>query len=157
MALFHSCPVLLDVGSLILPGNYGRIILETGDSHSLWFREQALELVRQQRFPGKPSRFSSCFCCTSLETARFYMSVPARQGRIGMLPVLYEVEKADPAAIEHIADFNVVQPLPGRSETMEQIAIRYWEASLWVAIADAPGIRCEELVTSSPLRVVQRL
>jgi hypothetical protein len=114
-----------------------------------------LEEVRRQRFPEKPSRMESTFCCTNLDTAKFYMRVPAMQGRLAMAPVLYEVEKVDPTAPEHLTDFNVVQPLPGRPENMTEIAVRYWEASLWVTISDAPGIRCEELVTPSSLRIMR--
>lgn len=88
-----------------------------GSSHTLWQREQTLEEIRQQQFPAKPSRLASTFCCTNLDTARFYMNVPALQGnRATLHPVLYEVEKVNPYAIEHIADFNVIQPLPGRPD-----------------------------------------
>lgn len=158
MPLFHSSPVLLDIGSIILPGNYGRIINLMGNGHPLWQREQTLEEVRQQCYPVKPSRLRSTFCCTSLDTARFYMSVPALQGnRSALFPVLYEVEKVAADAVEHIADFNVVQPLPTRPETMAEIAVQYWEASLWITVADAAGIRCEEMVTPSPLRIIRRV
>jgi hypothetical protein len=85
------------------------------------------------------------------------MRVPALKGQQGMHPVLYEVETIEPDAPEHRADFNVVEPLAGRSETMGEIATMYWEASLWITISDAPGIRCEELVTSSPLRIIRLL
>jgi hypothetical protein len=157
MALYHSAPILLGNGSIILPGNYGRIVNAVGKNHVLWRSEMELEAARKQRFSEKPSRLTSAFACTSIDTARFYMHVPAFQGRLAFSPVLYEVEKAEPDAPEHRTDFNLIQPLPRRRETMSEIATLYWTAGLWITITDAPGIRCEEVVTPSPLRVVRRI
>jgi hypothetical protein len=123
--LFHSSPTLLGAGSVIMPGNYGRIIRATGKAHPYWERERVLEEVRKQRYSKKPSRLTSTFCCTSLDTARFYLRVPALKGEQSMHPVLYEVEKVEQDAPEHRADFNVVQPLPRRPETMSEIATMY--------------------------------
>jgi hypothetical protein len=156
-SIFHSSPVLLAPGSIVLPGNYGRIIRHVGPAHSHYNREMILEHVRAQHFDDKPSRLESCFACITVESARFYMNTMA--GKPGSLsaPVLYEVEKVDPGAPDHRADFNVVQPLPRRSETMEEIAHLYWRAALWCDIAGHPGLRCEEVVTTSPLRILRRL
>jgi hypothetical protein len=90
-------------------------------------------------------------------TARFYMKVNA--ATLGGLsaPILYEVEKMDPNAPEHHVDFNVVEPLPRHPASMDEIARLYWTAGLWVTIPDAPGIRCEEVVTSSPLRIIRQV
>lgn len=149
--LFHCAPVLLASSSVVLPGNYGRIIRETGQTHSHWHRETILEQVRMQRFPDKPSRLTSSFSCSSEATARCYRS------RLDPRSILYVVEKVEPDAREHRADFNVVQPLARRSETMEQVADLYWRAALWCNIPEWPDIRCEEVVTSSPLRVIRQL
>jgi hypothetical protein len=157
MPLYHSSPVLLEIGSVVLPGNYGRILYARGKAHPLWERERTLEQVRKQRYSAKPSRLTSTFSCTSLDTARFYARVPSLKGEVALYPVLYEVEKVDPAAIEHRADFNVVQPLAGRPETMSEIATMYWEATMWINVAGAPGIRCEEMVTHSALRILRQV
>ncbi len=118
-----------------------------------------LETVRKNKFPTKPSRLTSTFACSNLDTARFYMNISANQGKAAstLSAILYEVEKVEPDAVEHRADFNVVQPLPIRPETMTEIATLYWTAGLWITIADYPGIRCEEVVTPSPLRIVRRI
>jgi hypothetical protein len=155
MPLYHSCPTLLGPGSIVLPGNYGRIIREVGPAHPLWSREQELERVRTDAFPDKPSRLDATFACTTLDTARFYANLPQVRGTSH--PVIYEVEKVDAKAPEHRADFNVVQPLPRRSETMTEIAALYWAAALWATIADNPNIRCEELVTPSALRIIKQV
>jgi hypothetical protein len=138
-----------------MPGNYGRIIRIVGPAHPLWQRELTLEEVRKLEFPRMPSRLDSAFAYTSLDTARFHMSLPQVRGH--MFPILYEVEKVDENAPEHRADYNVVQPLPRRPETMLEIARLYWTAGLWTTTAEAPNIRSEELVTLSPLRIVMML
>lgn len=80
----------------------------------------------------------------------------AAKGR-SFAQVLYEVEKTDNAAPEHRADYNVVQPLPGVPYDMTQIAHHYWAATFWTSIAERPGLRCEEVVTSSPFRILRRI
>ena len=70
---------------------------------------------------------------------------------------MYEVDVVDPKAPSHSSDFNVVQPLPGRPENMEQIADLYWKAALWITVSDKPNIRCEEFLSASPLKVVGRV
>jgi hypothetical protein len=87
----------------------------------------------------------STYALTSLQTAIFYRECNNKND------ALYVVRKLEPAAPEHIADYNCIQPLARRTETMEQIAHRYWRADLWITISERPDIRCEELVTSSPL------
>lgn len=150
MPMFHSAPILLEIGSVVLPGNYGRILRATGPSHKLWHRETILERVRATRYSGKPSRWDSCFICVTLDAAKCYRDKQSPRS------IIYEVEKVDPHAIEHRSDFNVVEPLPGRPENMEQIAELYWRAALWTDVVEWPGVRCEEMVTVSALRIVGR-
>lgn len=157
MPLYHSSPKLLGPIDIVMPGNYGSIILATGPTHPHWVREQALERIRASHFPDKPSRMTSTFSCSNLQTAEFYRRVPVRRREKAVMDFLYEVEKVKPNAIEHRADFNVVQPLPGRSESMDEIAILYWTAKLWTNVSDGPGIRCEEVVTASPLRIIRMI
>ncbi|BAL75982.1 hypothetical protein [Bradyrhizobium cosmicum] len=157
MPLYHSGPKQLAPGDVIAPGNWGSIIAATGPSHHSWHREMTLEAVRSAHFPSKPSRLVATFSCANLATAEFYRQVAVSRGWKVTADHLYEIEKVDPLAIEHRADFNLVEPIPGRGETMEQIAFLYWTAGRWYTIADAPDIRCEEVVTPSALRVVRAL
>jgi hypothetical protein len=157
MPLYHSSPKLLGPGDIVLPGNYGDIIKATGPGHISWEREQVLEQVRTTHFADKPSRLTSTFSCADLPSAQFYRSVPVTRGEKKTADFLYEVEKVKPDAVEHRADFNVVQPLPGRPENMEQIAVLYWTARLWTTVAEAPSIRCEEVVTALPLRIIKQI
>ena len=155
MPLYHSSLSLLGPGSIVVPGNYGRIIRIVGESHRLWGREQTLEEVRKLEFPHKPSRLDSAFAYTSLETAKFHMNLPQVRGQL--FPILYEVEKVDENAPEHRADYNVVQPLPRRPETMSEIARLYWTAGLWTSTVGGPNTKSEEMLTLSPLRIVRML
>jgi hypothetical protein len=154
--LFHSSPVKLAPDSIILPGNFGRIIKHTGNSHPLWQREMLLERIRATSYPTKPSRLDACFACVNEQALRFYVNAMDQNSPGSMWPVLYEVEKTELDAPEHRADFNVVRPLPRLDKTAEEIAHHYWTASLWITIADAPEIRCEELITTSPLRILHQ-
>ena len=47
MAVYaHAAPILLASGSVIEPGNFGRIIRLQGESHTLFRREMTLQVVR---------------------------------------------------------------------------------------------------------------
>ena len=133
------------------PGSYGRIVTQEGESGPHWFREEALERVRSDRFPAKPSRFSSCFATDNIETALFYHRHHCSEG------YPYAVVIDDPSQPIHIGDFNCIQPLPGLTETMEQIAANYWSGSLRTIIECFPGLVCNEVVTASALRVISRI
>src|SRR5258707_670501 len=104
-SIFHSSPVLLSPGSIVLPGNYGRIVRQAGATHPFYNRETVLEQVRAQHFPDKPSRLAACFACSTEEIARFYMNAMSKKPGALSAVVLYEVEKVDPDAVEHRADF----------------------------------------------------
>jgi hypothetical protein len=154
---FHAAPMLLAPGSVVLPGNFGRVIRQQGATHPLWNRESALEVVRSSNYPTKPSRLDACFACLHEKTLRFYVTAMSQKTQHYLWPVLYEVEKVDQNAPEHRSDFNVVEPLPRLNKTMTEIAHLYWTAGLWINVVGAPGIRCEEMVTTSPLRILRTL
>jgi hypothetical protein len=66
---FYCCSLPLEAGSVIRPGNWGRILrtYTPQSSRDAWLlaRELVWELVRLQRFPAKPSRFEGIFLCFS--------------------------------------------------------------------------------------------
>src|SRR5262245_33355912 len=122
--------MLLGSGSIILPGNWGRIIRRVGPAHNRWQREQLLEEVRmgQANAVQLPSRLDSTFACTSEEGIRFYDQVQNRGGNIPS--VLYEVEKINPDAAEHRTDYNLAILTPGGMSEREA-AERYWLGDFW--------------------------
>lgn len=142
---WHCMPTLLGPGAMILPGNYGRVVSLLGERHQLWEREQTLERVRQSHYPRKPSRLRACFVLESSEVAEFYRRCNAPT------TVIVRVRVADPSLPQHIGDFNCVQPMPRRAETMDEIAHHYWRYSLPTSVAEFPGLPCREVLTASAL------
>src|SRR6516225_12457424 len=70
---FHCAPVRLGVGSIIEPGNFGRVLSHyewnpTNFSLNIW-REALLEQARKLYAPDKPSRLKCIFALFSLEDA----------------------------------------------------------------------------------------
>lgn len=148
---FHASPLPLEVESVILPGNWGRIIrgYTNGkvDFANMWilFREQTFELVRRTKFPDKPSRLESAFL--------FLEEDKARQFRINnnrMHDVLYEVEIVDQSKKSHVGDMNLSELANGLQfmDAVEVNATKYWEGT---------DIAYPELITESPIRVFRRI
>lgn len=147
--LYHAgIPGLLP-NDVILPGFYGRE-LTWFHGHCCRAREAILESVRQSHYPAKPSRLTAAYACLSLATAGHY------RWRHCPTDKLYLVTPADPSAPFHIGDFNCVQPMPRRPETMEEIAHRYWMHSLPTKVKDWDGIICDEFLTAAPLIVIMQ-
>jgi hypothetical protein len=151
MPFYHCTHLDLENGDIIQPGNWGRIIKQVGSSHPCWNREQVLEQVRLKFFSHKPSRLNATFCCERLDTIRCYKSKNCPTG------FLYEVEIIDAAAPWHKGDFNAVEPLARRSDSMTEIALKYWRYSLKTNVEEWPGVECSEIVSASPLKVLRKL
>jgi len=147
---------MLEIGSIILPGNWGRIVRCIGERHPKWNREQLYETVRQRQpnAANLPSRLDASFTCPTEEGLRFYHQSQLEKGNIPA--VLYEVEKVDPNASEHLTEFNLAMLTP-QGMTDEQAAERYWLGDFWFNIEGRPGFRCEEILTTSAIRIVRRL
>lgn len=67
--------MLLDKGSIILPGNFGRIVKKYNPNSvnfDILSRETIFEQIRQQEFNTKPSRLHCLFLLESLEQAIHY-------------------------------------------------------------------------------------
>jgi Protein of unknown function (DUF2441) len=69
---FHLSSIPLAPGSIIQPGNCGRIIktyqspvqnVQTFGNMNVVARELLFEMVRIESFPSKPSRMKAAFCC----------------------------------------------------------------------------------------------
>jgi hypothetical protein len=151
MPLYHCNRLDLAAGALVSPGNYGRIIQSTGPRHQHRDRETVLESVRQTYFPHKPSRLNSTFSCESIDTIRYYKQ------RLSPQDIIYEVEICAAAAPWHKGDFNAVEPLPRRQESMAEIAFKYWQYSLKTNVAEWPGVECSEILSASALRIIAKL
>ncbi|WP_051963067.1 DUF2441 domain-containing protein [Deinococcus misasensis] len=145
----HASGVQLVPGAVILPGNFGRVILGTGVTHKLYKREILLEETRRKHFPEKPSRLRSCFVCPTFEDMDWFF----RNHFYGC--ACYEVQLLQSTAPRHLA---FVSCLPSdKSKPFypdEEMAYFYW-AGVWPEkLGELP--RAQELIVSSPLKILDR-
>lgn len=145
---FHFNSTLLGPGSVILPGNWGRIIRLIGSGHREWDREQVLERIRQAEFRSLPSRFESVFFFSSRAVADGYRVVAG-----SALLLMYEVELLDPGAPQHEADWKGTGPYDGDGEW----ARRYWRGDVMPDRPALPGTLSREMLAVTPLRVLGRV
>jgi uncharacterized protein DUF2441 len=143
---------MLEPGSVILPGNWGRILNAAGWSHNQALRETVFEHVRLHEFPDKPSRLDALFFFDDENEARFYASSGGRE--FTMLP--YEIELVNPDAPKHVSDWRGLQP---RTPLLDLSWVRdYWAGQmlpphvepLWTA-------KCREVLAVTPGRIIRRL
>ena len=149
MKFYHWCPIPLEVGSIILPGNFGRIIrTQVGGGNILLLREYIYEEVRKRDYPDKPSRMESCFLCQDLNSALLF----AQPNRFDFNPtqLLYEVEILNPDAPIHIApiEFVGVNPNVNAWNAWTSAAKNYWEWNPSYTLAPM------EMVVNSPIKII---
>lgn len=142
---YHSAPLLLDPGSIIQPGNWGRILnayRKPVPAHG-WMlaRELAFESIRTAEFAHLPSRLSCAFAFETFDQANQYKT------QFSPWNPLYEVELVDPGAACHRGGFNLVNFPADHLEFLPVViswARQYWRGE---------QLETPELVTKSPLRV----
>lgn len=143
---FHCTPVLLGDGSVVEPGNWGRIVgmyspdAGIGDAKVI-ARELMFEHVRANVAPDRPGRLSSLFCCPSLEGVRAFMKHSQR-----IVDVIYEIEPLHDCNLFY-ADWRLFRPVNGPflRET-EALALEYWKGY------KAPD---SEVLVEGPVRVLR--
>jgi hypothetical protein len=145
---FYCYSLPLEVGSVIRPGNWGRILRtytpQSSPNHWLLTREVAYELVRVRSFSAKPSRLECVFVCLSENDLDEFRATTNRGLDLG-----YEVELVDPQAPSHLGDWT----LPNMQNTdnlpmFENRAKLYWQGN---------NIVKPELITLSPIRITRVL
>ena len=108
---FYCCSTPLAQGSVVNPGNWGRILrmYTQQGSPNPWIltRELIYELVRVRSFPAKPSRLDCLFVCMSETDLTAFR---ANAGRI--FDIGYEVELVDPQASNHLGDWSAANSQP---------------------------------------------
>jgi hypothetical protein len=93
--VFHCAGVLLAPGSIVLRGNWGRIVKLRGPVHGSFKREMELEKYRLERASSKPSRLDAIFACPTEDGAqRFLRGQPTR-----ITDVVYEAEIINRTAV----------------------------------------------------------
>jgi hypothetical protein len=154
---------ILAPGSIIEPGNWGRIIRTMGWRHDLAIREMALENARVLRFPHRPSRLDSVFVFLTADEARNFRSRIQAFGH----HILYRVRLADPSAVSHITDNRFSGPQGALHHDWADMYWRDFDPSNTVvpgidnwatAAANSPGgLICREMLTMSRLIVEERV
>ena len=153
---YHFTPVRLSPGSIIQPGNWGRIVqqyqvpdpaIQTFGTGWLIAREMQFELVRISQFPTRPSRMAAAFCCVDEPQARAY------QNRVdpNRIQLLHAVELVDPTMATHIAPLSMVDFPPPRSTFIDQTFAR--ATAYWTGLPQGD----QEVITASPLRVTANI
>lgn len=142
---FFACSYPLEPGSIVRPGNWGRMIKSyTPQAGNPWIlvREMAYEEIRANEFPQKPSRFDSIFLCSSLEGISEFLRSNNRQ-----FDIAYEVELVNPSATCHEGCLNnpVISAEDNYSSLLAK-AREYWSAT---------KVQNPELVTLSSVRILQ--
>ncbi|EPB6911818.1 DUF2441 domain-containing protein [Pseudomonas aeruginosa] len=119
---FHAAPILLGEGSVIQPGNWGRILKLYRDANAVLYREYVLEQIRASEFPEKPSRFNCVFLLRTYEEAERYRNL------CSPLDVIYEVSADTTEGSIHLGDYNFGGVLPSLQllEGMPELARKYW-------------------------------
>ena len=92
---FHVAPILLGPGSVILSGNWGRILRAYTQTNDVLFREYVLEEVRKSSYPDKPSRFSAIFLVETMEEALWF------KNNLANTSLVYEVEAETEGIVVH--------------------------------------------------------
>jgi hypothetical protein len=156
---FHLAGIQLAPGSIVEPGNWGRIILATGPQHPEYQREIALENARLAKYPHKPSRLKAAFTSVDAGEAKaFRARIPGFTHHI-----LYWVELAEPHAPSHLTDTRLGKPQGTQAYDWADLYWRDYDAAAieipgigsWVGATN--GIACREIVTLSPLIIRERL
>lgn len=160
---FHLSGASLQIGTIILPGNWGRIIRSAGWTHTLAVRECALEAARSARFPDRPSRLDSAFVAPTRDHAEAFR----RANQAFMHHILYRVTLVNPAAASHATDPMLCAPSGAFRVDWTDL---YWKdedarmRELWGgdwrtnpnAIAAQTNTQ-REILTLSPLKVEERV
>lgn len=144
--------VLLEVGAVVKPGNWGRMIKCYGarqqGSWEVLYRELALESVRKMSFPDKPSRLESIFLSRTLDESNFFKFRTNRA-----FDVTYRVKLVQPKLPIHFANFTFVSPNNWMQQesiitSMEECAVIYWQDGV-----DHGDVT--EVLTTSPIEILE--
>lgn len=144
---YHAAALPLGGGSIIMPGNWGRVLktysTDNGALNVNVCNEMFLELTRRAVAPHKPSRLECIFLTPTLEGARAYQQMHSKTS------LIYEIEPLIPDAPTHTGDYNLaIQPFRG---TYVQSTFDRCQ-SYWV---DPPTSDALEVLMVSPVRVIR--
>lgn len=140
---YHVSSNILGEGSIIMPGNWGRMLMWHTTLTDAQFRERIFELVRLQHFADKPSRLSCVFAVETAEQAARYQATVQPSG------LIYEVCVDDGNFAKHRGFYNFSMS-PDRTpiQRFYDLAHRYW--------SEEPT-ECIEVLIQAPVRIMRCL
>ena len=145
VSYYWLCSYPLENGSIILPGNWGRMIslYRSDDGLLLYLREKILEEIRIREFPNLPSRMTSAFLCLTIEDA-----IKFRDSNNRSFDILYKVEVIDDKPVFKTDWTFLNWPMtPFLLKDLENMAYKYWQAT---------DIQNPEILTESRIKIIQR-
>lgn len=146
---FHLAPTLLAPGSIIEPGNFGRIVLLHGLNHQQYRREIQYEEARKTRFPDRPSRLACLFAFVTQEEAElFQRTIPGFGAN-----VLYEIENNEQNP--HVADIAYAIQPPGATEFDQKTIDYYWGG--WRELGIPGAVTLREVLLRMPATILRRV
>jgi hypothetical protein len=147
MNLFYAAPMLLAPESVVLPGNWYRMLRRYGEQHSFFlpFRELVYEEIRKTEFPATVSRLDCVFCC---ETEEGLLGFMQHEGR--PFDEMYEVELVDKDPVIFRADWSIVKGISGQRvwDQAEAQARTYWSTTPTHNV---------EVLSASPVRIIRHI
>lgn len=132
------------VGSVIKPGAWGRVVLNT-PGHRFLKMEQQFELVRCKVDSSLPSRLSCVFLFDELEMATKFQKLQRPNDK------LYEVRVLDEFAPRHKADMMLVHP------ELEIWNAQWGNPRLYWTSANTSTTELREILTASPVQIAKRV
>jgi len=146
---FHATYVPLAPGSVIEPGNWGRMLNTYVRNHNdyVLLRETIFEQVRRQDFPHLPSRLNCVFLCRTEEELRIFMS----KNHINDIPYEVTLQQDDATTFATGYDLPDIPVGPPLLPTLRERATAYWRGE------GVESSKRVEVLTATPVRVVRRL
>ena len=140
---YHVAPITLGEGSIIMPGNWGRMLMMHDALNPVLFREHVFELVRMKNFADKPSRLQCVFAVETADEAARYRAAHQPNG------LIYEVRVEAEKCAVHRGNYDfTVSPDLTYPRGFHDLAHRYWSE-----------LRndCIEVLIPAPVRIMRGL
>ncbi len=122
-ALYFRSGAWYEVGHVVAPGNWGRVINAFGPRHTHFYREYVFEKIRHLEFPDRPSRMRAAFAFESQQVAASFNQPQA--------PLLYVVQLQDRNGTTFRTDMGWVDAMQEchTFEDVESHARNYWKGN----------------------------
>lgn len=144
---YWLCSYPLKNGSIVIPGNWGRIVglyNESFGNQMIKLREIVFERIRNTSYGEKPSRLNCNYLCKSVEDIRQFKIETNR-----FIDLIYEVEIIDKnkktcSCSWRMANFNETD----NEASFEEKAHGYWSYN---------GQENLEILTESEIKIIDRV